>query len=404
MFRLTIALVVFTVFSSFSNESFLDSIKENFKPIPLKVLKEKVKAHSLIKGSYLSLGESHSEKATVHALYKGILEQYLSNGTNTELCIEAQNQENSLLEKEYIENLNFSKVKLMLDNGPALTNFNECRKRRKRNRVVYSGYYHQYRFANNYVEFGKSPVIVDKSNNILSQLGSKNSMFITQLELDRLVKAAIILPIVTGKSYQEIKKSYRVIKRTLDQIGRHFERQSFSNVDSFFEKDIIVLDQNSFSKNLNGQNNYIILTNYAYRNVLKLFNSIENVIFKLEQSRIDNFLSRVSTTQKKKMMIFSEMYTKEKILMNYGYGVFDGQFEANSFALQLVYDKTPVRKNKDFFIEIRQNRLVCHDNLLVKENHQVKSDEYNRLLAEYEKGKINNNLILSSYLFINLDS
>ena len=282
--------------------SFLSSINSNPNLLSFEELQEMVAEHGKTPGSYLSLGESHNEYESAVKINMDLMRSYLGDSEKEDsiLCTETI----SHFIKPNLEELkaSFDQIRVYKGNSPMTTNFANCVKEDDSNGkyVTYSGFFHQYPFAREYPqEFRATPVITTDGNNILSQMGSLDGMFVTQMELEYLEysssKALLQVGILEAKTFRKVvrhlRKGVKKLMHNLDYILKE---------DSPYKTKLgVVVSASDFILPLYGNDkSYFLITDLGHRSKKDALSMLSKLA-KLKTKKLNKFLKQVSDADKK---------------------------------------------------------------------------------------------------------
>lgn len=290
--RTTFVLFIFSL-SAFS-QTFLESVKPNFEPISYSDLKTKIIEHAEIKDGFLSVGESHLEQESVNAINFDLIKTYAEEKNGKAVfCAESIGHFLKPFE-EQIKSMT-SKYKIYYNNGPTNTDFRKCRQKRK-SHILYSGFFHQYRFAKSFpAEFTRLPVVVQEDNNILYQMNPSQGIFVTNMEMEYMEFTAMRAILISSKNADELRTRATDLAVKASLINDSMELL-YETGNPFTAKYGVVVSGDAFDADLNGENNYFLLTNLSYRRdgeLAKAINAIaswstegiEKLIYELKNSK-----------------------------------------------------------------------------------------------------------------------
>ena len=278
--------------------TFVESINAD-RAVSLENVIAQVADWSKQKGAFLSLGESHREPETVRPLNFVFAKTFMNGVTNKyTLCSETiadyldspQGQE---MQKSAEQNLIFT------GNGPAKTDFTNCKFSSKSNAITYSGFYHQYPFAKAWpLDFPVSPVTSEEDNNIRSQLAPHKGMFITQMELSyaSFLASQNLLKDKT-LSADEFRRRAEALLKNSDMIKSKMNLLLGDRSEDFKNKFGLFLPKEAFSENVSmTPQSWILLTQRGYALQQKSFLLLSNLLqFKDEQ--LEKFLMKLKNSK-----------------------------------------------------------------------------------------------------------
>lgn len=267
MMKLLALPLVAISFNALASDTFLSSIKADFNPIKYSQLKEMVKTHAQSKG-YLSLGESHLQSQTAIKVNYDLMNTYIgeTEKRKTVFCTETLDHFLKPYGEEIQENV--KKYKVFEKNSPYVTDFKNCKDKKKiNNYVTYSGFFHQYQFGKPFAsEFQATPVIANKGNNILAQMKGLDGLFVTQMELEymeysatrAILKMGLTNPKVLREKANHLEKIVKVLTNNMEEVIRMD--------DLYTSKKAVVINSKDFDVDLLGNDkSYFVMTNLSYR-------------------------------------------------------------------------------------------------------------------------------------------
>lgn len=290
-------ILIITSSTSFaaSIKTFLGSINDTLNPITYNELKERIKEHSLKKG-FLSLGESHLQASTAIKVNFDLMQTYFSNTNKNQAIFCTETLDHFLAPyASTIQNW-VESYKVFYRNSPNLTDFAECKDKKKyKNYVTYSGFFHQYQFAKEFQhEFGMSSVLNDYGNNIKSQMRGLKGLFVTQMELEYmefsaskvLLKMGIVEP-------SKFRQSVAELIKVTDELNDHME-EILESDDPYTSKKVVVLNaRKDFKVHLNSnKKSYVLMTNLSYRKKEDSLKTLKKLAL-LDDLTLGNFLQKL---------------------------------------------------------------------------------------------------------------
>ena len=288
---LSLSFLSLPVFS----QTFIESIWA-VNPVKKAEILEKIKAHAQKPKSFLSLGETHLESQSVLEINQELAEEFYQNVQSQKLTFCSETLSHFLDSSFGIELQDKSfQVKIFKNNGPGKTDFEECEDKKSDHYFIYSGNFHQYPFARNFVkDFGSTSVITKEGNNIRAQMKNSEGLFITQQELVYLETVAA-RSLVNQKivEVKEFKSRAATLIDRVQMIKSQLE-VLVSSVNPFEEKKGIFLDKNGFKADLlMNELSFHLITDRSYRPLEESFHFFRKLIL-LDNNRLQFFLNYVN--------------------------------------------------------------------------------------------------------------
>lgn len=337
--KICIALLLLTG-QAFAGETFLSSFLSNSATISFSDLLEKISKHSVNTNVNLSVGESHLHSESALKINERIISEYFkSSSLKITTCLETLSHfdESAIGKYVYLES---EKVKVFKGNSPYKTDFSNCFESKRSNYFTYSGFFHQYPFARPFPkEFPKTPVITDASNNILIQMKKSDSLFVTQMELEFLEFTATKSLILSLKESQDID-SFRAnaveLVNKVEVLVQKMEQVVLTN-SVFTSKNAVVLSQENFDINLNGEKNYFVITNFEYRTASKTLAFIKSLL-KLDEGGLAKFAKKLDSSRLFMTTLF-QVPDEEGNIATSSYGGPAYTFAGNTYIIHMISER-----------------------------------------------------------------
>ncbi len=356
--------------SRYSNRSMLVTLDTEKESITKTALMDQVKAHSNKSNTYLALGESHLYSNVAHNFFLETSKLFFENQNGkSKFCTESINtMENGFL-GQYIKQ-EVDRYVTYEDNSPYLTDFKKCYNSRFDNFLIYSGFFHQYRFANAFdFTFPQWPVTTEPGNNIFDQMTKAKQMFIAQIDMAYLELLEVNM-LLRDKSITSASILKNRTSQLVNQITKTRDKMVplYSGANSFRSTHGLITNNSYYPTNdrilkLMPENAYLVITEQDFQ-----LDAPPAIFLDRLANMEDAFLGKLLEKLRKSRFLFSRMMlepSEDGTLPTFNYGTLPFAMPGDNQLLHLSMSKSdgyylladPRKDNMTCFME-KNDKIV----------------------------------------------